>query len=163
MTLAPWASRASWASRKKVFFTSQIASPTLNLSTIWLVGRRLTLATLRWNRNRVYSSVTSTLATLHWRERHIVNQALRWHHVRCTNIRWANVSIVLPHCLVCVNRKMKRSKIKWRNRIEMNNFACNNEHHTRPSKAVRQVRLWLYDFFPGFITKMRIRHQWVTD
>ena len=60
--------------RKK---SSQIASLTLTFSTIWLVGRWLTLATLRWNRNRVYSSVTSTLATLRWRERHIVNQA--WH------------------------------------------------------------------------------------
>ena len=59
MTLA---SRASWASWKKVFFTSQIASPALNFSTIWLVGHRLTLVTLRWNRNRVYSSVTPTLA-----------------------------------------------------------------------------------------------------
>ena len=60
---------------EKSFFTSQIASLTLNFSTISLVGNWLTLATLRWNRNRVYSSVTLTLAMLRWRERHIVNQA----------------------------------------------------------------------------------------
>ena len=58
---------------EKSFFTSQIASLTLNFSTIRLVGRWLMLATLRWNRNQVYSSVTQTLR---WRERHIVNQAL---------------------------------------------------------------------------------------
>ena len=72
ITLAPRASRGS----RKSFFTSQIASPTLNFSIIWLVGHWLMLATLHWNRNRVYSSVTPTLATLHWHERHIVNQAL---------------------------------------------------------------------------------------
>ena len=33
-------------------------------------------ATLRWNRNQVYFSVTPTLAMLRWREHHIVNQAL---------------------------------------------------------------------------------------
>ena len=81
MTLAP---QVSWASRKKVFLTRQIASLTLNFSTIWLVGRWLMLSTLRWNRNRVYSSVTPTLAMLRWRKRHIVNQALHkrarlWH------------------------------------------------------------------------------------
>ena len=43
---------------KSIFFTSQIASLTVNFSTIWLVGRWLTLVTLRW------------------RERNIVNQAL---------------------------------------------------------------------------------------
>ena len=31
---------------------------------------------LHWNRNQVYSSVTPTLTTFRWRERHIVNQAL---------------------------------------------------------------------------------------
>ena len=61
---------------EKVFFISQIASLTLHFSTIWLVGCWLTLSTLRWNRNRVYSSITPTLATLRWRECHIVNQAL---------------------------------------------------------------------------------------
>ena len=56
-------SRASWASWKSLFFTSQIASLVLNFSTIWLVGRWLTLATLHWNR-RVYSSITPTLTML---------------------------------------------------------------------------------------------------
>ena len=46
------ASRASW---KKYFFATQIASQMLNFSTIWLVGHQLTLATLHWNRNQVYS------------------------------------------------------------------------------------------------------------
>ena len=61
---------------KSLFFTSQIASLTSIFSTIWLVGHWLTLTTLCWNRNGVYSSVTPTLATLRWREHHIVNQAL---------------------------------------------------------------------------------------
>ena len=65
--------RIASATEKSLFFTSQIASLTLTFSTIWLVRRWLTLAMLRWNRNRVYSSVT---LTLRWRERHIVNQAL---------------------------------------------------------------------------------------
>ena len=81
MMLAPrasqvsWTSRVLWASRKSLF-TSQIASLMLNFSTVWLVGCWLTLATLRWNRNQVYSSITLTPAMLHWRELHIVNQAL---------------------------------------------------------------------------------------
>ena len=66
---------ATSVTKKSFFFTSQIASLTLNFLTIWL-GRWLTLATLCWNRNRVYSSVTLMLVTLRWHERHIVNQAL---------------------------------------------------------------------------------------
>ena len=45
-------------------WSRQIGSLMLNFSTIWLVGRWLTLATLHWNRKQVYSSVTPTLATL---------------------------------------------------------------------------------------------------
>ena len=31
-----------------------------------------------WNRNRVYSSITPMLAMLHWRQHHIVDQALHF-------------------------------------------------------------------------------------
>ena len=43
---------------KKYFFTSQILFLVSNFSTIWLVECWLMLAMQRWNRNRVYSSVT---------------------------------------------------------------------------------------------------------
>ena len=65
------------------FFTSQILFLMLNFSTIWLVGRWLTLATQRWNRNQVCSIISPKLVMLHWRECHIVNQA---YHCSCTTV-----------------------------------------------------------------------------
>ena len=62
--------------RKNYFFISQILFLMLNFPTTWLVECWLTLAMRRWNRNRVYSSVTPTLTMLGWQERHIVNQYL---------------------------------------------------------------------------------------
>ena len=55
---------------KTIFFTSQI------LFLMLQVGHWLMLATQRWNRNQVYSSVTPTLAMLRWCEHHIVYQPL---------------------------------------------------------------------------------------
>ena len=57
---------------EKVFFHQSNCIPDVKFFDN---GRWLTFATLCWNRNRVYSSVTPTLATLRWRERRIVNQA----------------------------------------------------------------------------------------
>ena len=57
---------------KNIFFTSQIGSLMLNFSTIWLVGCWLTLATIRWNRNQVYSSV------ILWTRLKAVTNVLEW-------------------------------------------------------------------------------------
>ena len=63
------------ASQEKYVFNSQILFLTLNISTIWLVGRWLMLVMQRWNRNQVYSSVTLVLVMLRWCQHHIVNPA----------------------------------------------------------------------------------------
>ena len=63
---------------KSIFFTSQIASLTLNFSTIWLIECWLMLVTQHQNRNRVYSSVILILMTLCWHQHHILNHALVW-------------------------------------------------------------------------------------
>ena len=90
MTLVPRASWVPWAPWKKVLFSPVKLHPwRLTFSTIWLVGRWLTPTTLHWNRNQVYSSITSTLTMLHWRERHIVNQA------QCSKHRNINIFLIM--------------------------------------------------------------------
>ena len=64
---------------ESIFFNSQIIPLTLNVSTIWLVGCWLMLATQRWNRNWVYSRITLALVTLRWCQCHVVNQTLYMH------------------------------------------------------------------------------------
>ena len=96
MTLTLWASQASWASREKVFFHQSNCIPDVKFFdslTGWML---VTLATLRWNRNQVYSSVTPTLATLCWREHHIVNLAL---HVICV--------FTVLYCTCTIHRLVK--------------------------------------------------------
>ena len=60
-------------SREKVFFHQTNYIPDVKFFDN-LIG--WTLAMQNWNRNRVYSSITPMLATLHWHQHHIVNQAL---------------------------------------------------------------------------------------
>ena len=59
-----------------LFCWSKLSVPSRAFSTFWLVERWLTLWWWPWNRIRFYSSVTLTLATLCWRQRHIVNPPL---------------------------------------------------------------------------------------
>ena len=74
--LEPWVSQESWASWESIF-SSQILFLMSNFSTIWLVGRRLTLATQCWKRNRVYFCITPMLAMLHWWQRHYCEPGFR--------------------------------------------------------------------------------------
>ena len=64
------------------------------------------LATLHWNRNRVYSSVTPTLAMLCRRERHIVNQALVcWSQLFNDSLQYYVVYTFIHFYTVCSNIK----------------------------------------------------------
>ena len=72
---------------EKIFFTSNILVLMLNFSTTWLVGHWLMLATQHWNKYRVYSSITPTLVTLWWHQRHIVNLVLSYVSTWGTSMR----------------------------------------------------------------------------
>ena len=63
---------------KRIFFTGETVSLTLNFLTIWLIECWLMLVTQQQNRNRVYSRVTLMLMMLRWHQCHIVNHALVW-------------------------------------------------------------------------------------
>ena len=74
---------------KSILFTSQIASLTLNFSTVWLVGRWLMLATLRWNRNQ--SIPVSPWCSWHYTGTSII----LWTRPKISNLRLGFIVMVI--------------------------------------------------------------------